>query len=80
MTRNVRGRGEQIASEFLPTIGGWGHQCAPLLAVLAEFSLRVGKAALQNYSTAIIEGMRQRRLAMNPFQSVVAQRKGGQER
>ena len=80
MPRQQRNRPQHLRRQFVPVLGEWPEHPSPLLAVLAERALGLAEIALQNYRRAIVQGMRQRRRWLNPFQSVIAQRQRREER
>ena len=68
MTRNAERGRKDVFSELLPIIHGWLDQAAPRITIGAESALRVTEAALKNHRGAIVEGMGERRIAVDPIE------------
>ena len=79
MTRNAERGRKDVFSELLPIIHGWLDQAAPRITIGAESALRVTEAALKNHRGAIVEGMGERRIAVDPIEPVIRKRERGEE-
>ena len=71
MMRDAKYRAQRVVRKIHPVIGRGLHQAPPQLAVRAQRALRMFQVALQNHSRTVVKRMRQRRLPVDPLQSVI---------
>src|ERR1700750_3324415 len=79
MTRNAQDWTERTFGKLIPADREWLHEPPPGSAICTEFLLGRGQVALQHHGCAVVEGMRNRRLSMHPFEPLAGQGKGAKE-
>jgi uncharacterized protein (DUF305 family) len=80
MMRKAQHRPEAVFRELLPVVDGGLHHAPPRRSVLAQRTLRFSQAALKHHGGAIVERVRQRRIAVYPMQSEIRQRQRSEKR
>src|SRR5579864_6319064 len=79
MPWNRRYGAQNFWRELAPMLDKRPHEIAPRLAVFAQRRCRFAQVPLQNDCRPIVEGMRQRRGRVYPFESIITQRQGREE-
>ena len=80
MMRNPQYWPKSVFRELPPVVSRGLHQTPPSLAVYAQRAFRLPKVALQHHCRSIVERMRQRRISVDPLQSVILERQRREER
>jgi hypothetical protein len=70
---------EAVLCKLRPVIYERLNQPPPCAAVGAKRALRIIEIALKHNGGAIVERMRERRIAINPFKAIIAKRQRGKE-
>ncbi len=70
MTGNAKDRTERTFSKLIPMANKGFNESRPGSAICAEFLPGRGQVALQHDGCAVVEGVRNRRFAMHPFEPV----------
>src|SRR5579871_30619 len=73
-------RSKYIGCKLVPALDKWLHQPAPGISVFPQSTLGGFEIPFQHNSRAAVERMSERSRGMNPFQAVILQRKGCEER